>query len=334
MTETGAGPQRLLVVKLSSMGDIANALPAVRALKERTGAAIDWVVQPEYAPLVALCPDVERIIEYPRRNLARGFGKFLRELRRERYDAVVDLQGLLKSASVAWLARGRRRVGPAWAREGAHLFYHARPKRRPGSRGHVVGELMDVVELVAPTGSVEWPEARLDVPEAPASVRQTGPRVGLAPFSRWATKNWPSEYMAELGRRLAAEMGCRLFILGGPTDEADGARLAEEIGTAASNQCGQTDLPGLCALLKSLDLLVTVDSGPMHWADALGVPLVAIFGATDPARTGPLRQLDHVIVVDSLECRPCHQRTCARGDLACLRDLEVRRVLEAALERL
>ena len=96
--------KRILVIKLSSLGDIAHALPAVRALKERTGAAIDWAVQPEYAGLLACCPDVDRTIAFPRRNVVRGMGPFLRELRRERYDAVVDLQGLLKSAVVARLA--------------------------------------------------------------------------------------------------------------------------------------------------------------------------------------------------------------------------------------
>ena len=80
-----------------------------------------------------------------------------------------------------------------------------------------------------------------------------------------------------------------------------------------------------------MDLLVTVDSGPMHWADAMGVPLVAIFGATDPDRTGPYRQREHVVVRDGLDCRPCHARTCSRGDLACLQTLEVERVYQEAL---
>ena len=102
--------KRILVVKLSSLGDIAHALPAVRALKERTGAAIDWVVQPEYAALLARCPDVERTIVFPRRNFARGFFSFWRALRREKYDVVVDLQGLLKSALAARLANSARKA--------------------------------------------------------------------------------------------------------------------------------------------------------------------------------------------------------------------------------
>lgn len=323
--------QRILVIKLSSLGDLAHALPALRALKERTGAAIDWVTQPEYAGLVAGCPDVERVIGFPRRRFLRNFLPFLRALRRERYDAVVDLQGLLKSALAARLARGRRRVGPAWAREGAHWFYHAQPGRGAGRR-HAVDELMDVAGLIA-AGDARAPEPQVAFPEAEADGRP-GPHVAFAPFSRWHTKDWPAEKFAELGRRLVAEMGCQIRILGGRDDEMRGEALARRIGAGARNLCGQTSLPGLCSLLAGMDLLVTVDSGPMHWADALGVPLVAVFGATNPARTGPYRQRNHVVAKDGLACRPCHSRTCARGDLACLDTLEVEPVFQAALKQL
>lgn len=324
--------KRILVIKLSSLGDIAHALPAVRALKERTGAAIDWVVQPEYAGLLAGCPDVERTIWFPRRKFALGFFPFLRALRRERYDAIVDLQGLLKSALVARLARGARRAGPAWARESAHWFYDVQPRRSAGPRRHAVEEGLEVVQLIAP-GDDKAPEPRLNFPHAEGDG-SPGPHVAFAPFSRWETKNWPVEKFVELGRRLATEMGCRIRIVGGRDDEAQGEKLARQIGDRAKNLCGKTDLPGLCSLLKSMDLLIAVDSGPMHWADALGVPIVAIFGATDPARTGPYRQRDHVVAKDGLPCRPCHSRTCARGDWACLRTLEVETVFQKALSQL
>ena len=323
--------KRILVIKLSSLGDIAHALPAVRALKERTGAVIDWVVQPEYTRLLTCCPDVERLIEFPRRDFARNVFSFLREVRRERYDAIVDLQGLMKSAWVAGMARGRLRAGPAWAREGAHWFYTLQPARAEGPRRHAVEELMDVVNAVAP-GAADAPVPRLDFPEA-ENVVEPGPHVAFAPFSRWDTKDWPIEKFAELGKRLVAEMGCQIRIVGGSSNEDQGEALARQIGRAR-NLCGKTDLPGLCSLLKGMDLLVTVDSGPMHWADALGVPLVAIFGATDPSRTGPYRQLNHVVTHPGLECRPCHSRTCARGDLACLRTLEADAVFQAVLSRL
>ena len=324
--------KHILVIKLSSLGDIAHALPAVRALKARTGATIDWVVQPEYQSLLACCPDVDRTIAFPRRNFTRGFLPFLWALRREKYDAVVDLQGLMKSALAARLARSRRRVGPAWAREGAPRFYDAQPAKTSGPRRHAVEEAMDVVNLVAP-GAATPPEPQLAFPEA-ESDGDPGPHVAFAPFSRWDTKDWPTGKFAELGKRLVAEMGCRIRIVGGRDNEAAGETLARQIGEGARNLCGKTDLPGLCALLKGMDLLVTVDSGPMHWADAIGVPLVAVFGATDPVRTGPYRQLAHVVAKAGLDCRPCHSRTCARGDLACLRTLDVEAVFQKALEKL
>lgn len=324
--------KRILVIKLSSLGDIAHALPAVRALKERTGAEIDWVTQPEYAGLLACGSDVGRVIEFPRRNFSRGGFSFLRALRRERYDAIVDLQGLMKSAIVARLALGNRRVGPAWAREGAHRFYDAQPPRVAGPRRHAVEELMEVAGRVAP-GTGLPPEPRLNVPEA-ESDGSPGPHLAFAPFSRWDTKNWPIEKFADLGRRLAAEMGCRIRIVGDRDHEAQGEDLARQIGERAQNRCGQTDLVGLCSMLKGMDLLVSVDSGPMHWADAMGVPLVAIFGATDPARTGPYHQLNHVVAKEGLSCRPCHSRTCARGDLACLRTLDVDVAFQTVLSRL
>jgi lipopolysaccharide heptosyltransferase II len=275
---------------------------------------------------------VARTVEFPRRDFLRGFLPFASALRQERYDLIIDLQGLMKSAVAARLARGDWRVGPAWAREGAHWFYDVQTEPLAGPRPHAVDECMEVVNLIAP-GDAPAPQPRLDIPEA-ESDGSPGPHVAFVPFSRWATKDWPPEKFAELGRRLAAEMGCQIRIVGGPDNAGPGEALARQIGERARNLCGKTDLPGLCSLLKSMDLVIAVDSGPMHWADAMGVPLIAVFGATDPARTGPYWQRDHVLAKDGLDCRPCHSRTCARGDLACLQTLEVEPVFQQALKRL
>jgi heptosyltransferase-1 len=151
--------KRILVIKLSSLGDIAHALPAVRALKERTGAAVDWVVQPEYAPLLALCPDVDRLIEFPRRNWRRGWGAFWRELRRERYDWVGIFRGVQERAGGA---SGSRRAadGAGLGPRRLPVVYDVRPARKPGPRRHAVEELMDIVEMVAPGGDPAPPAPR------------------------------------------------------------------------------------------------------------------------------------------------------------------------------
>jgi len=337
--------KRVLVVKLSSLGDIAHALPAVRALKERVaeGVDVDWVAQPEYAPLLRRCPDVARVIPFPRRRFWAGAWPFWKALRSGEYDAVLDFQGLLKSALPAAAARRRGRaplIGPAWAREGAGAFYTIRPVRGAGPRRHAVDELLDVVGLYAPSNAaapVAAPRPRIDIePDDGGGESETGglgPRIAFAPFSRWTTKNWPVAKFAELGRRLAGEMGCRVFVLGGAGDRAEGAKLASAI-PGARDFCGRFDLVGMCGFLKSVDLMVSVDSGPLHWADAMGVPAVAIYGSTDPARTGPYFQPGAVVAADGPPCRPCHSRQCARGTPECLEGLDAGRVAQAVFARL
>ena len=329
---------RYLIVKLSSIGDIAHALPVARALKMRLpDAEIDWVAQPEYRPLLERCPDVSRIIPFPRRHFLRGFLPFWRELRAERYDGVIDLQGLLKSALPASWARrtsGRKPIyGPAWAREGAGRFYTLTPVRAPGPRRHAVEELLDIAAIVAPPMPGEpFPRPRIDVVACEAAD-SPAPRIGMAPFSRWSTKNWPTESFVALGRRLVAEMGAQIFILGGTGDAKEAHAMQAGI-PGAKVLCGTLDFPGLLSMLKSLDLFVSVDSGPLHWADAMGVPIVAVYGSTDPVRTGPFYQQDHVVTLPGLECRPCHSRTCAKGSLDCLTKLGADRVFDACMAQL
>lgn len=325
------GP-RLLIVKLSSLGDLFHALPTVRNLKAVSGAAVDWVVQPEYAELVGCFADVDRVIPFPRRGWPRGAIRFLRELRRDRYDLVVDLQGLLKSALPARLARGRRVIGPSYSREGARLFYSTVAGRRARDR-HAVGEAMDVVRRLG------WPEMEPVFPvrfprRPPGGGPQ--PRVALVPRSRWPTKNWPESHVIDLGRRLVEDGGVQVFLFGGPDDAALGARMERALDRSdrVRNYCGRTSLVEMGSLMQEMHLAVTVDSGPMHLAAALGVPVLALFGPTDPVRTGPYGPGHRVLRFDRLTCSPCHADRCVREDLACMRNLYPSAVCEAALAML
>ncbi|MBP7276278.1 MAG: glycosyltransferase family 9 protein [Kiritimatiellae bacterium] len=326
--------RRLLVVKLSSLGDLFHALPTVRALKRASGATVDWLVQPAYVPLVDCFTDVDRVLSFPRQRIALFLVRFLQELRRERYDLVVDAQGLLKSAIPARLTRRSRRapvLGPSFHREGSRMFYSAVAGPRNKAR-HAVDENLDVIRWLG------WPMPEtLEFPVRFPSVPRIGPGpvVGLVPASRWPTKNWPPEYFADLARRLM-NTGAQILLMGGRAERPVCDEIERSLGPGGGvvNCAGETSLPELGGRMATCDLVVTVDSGPMHIAAALGRPVLALFGPTDPTRTGPYGRLSKTLWVDGLSCRPCFSRTCARNDVACMCQLYPSRVAEVALNML
>ena len=320
---------RMLVVKLSSLGDLFHVLPAVTMIRRSLSVTVDWVTQPEYVDLVRCFDGVKSVIAFPRRTFAAGFPSFLRELRVERYDFILDFQGLLKSAIAARCARGGRRIGPSYSREGAHLFYHEIAGRKDKAR-HAVEEALDFVRhLNIEVGAPEFPVSFSAMEPAGNS-----PRVVLAPCSRWPTKNWPPERFILVGRGLKERAGATLFLVGAPGDRAVCEQIERGIGAGVVNLCGRTSLVELGSLMQQMNLAITVDSGPMHMAAAVGVPVLAVFGATDPKRTGPYGKAHRVLVTEGLECRPCFSDVCRRGDLACLDRVSADEVLDAALDML
>jgi len=307
---------RILIIKMSSLGDLFHALPLAHAVKAHYHATLDWVVQPAYADLAKCFTDVERVIVFPRHGFFRGAPAFTRELRRYAYDLILDLQGLLKSALVTRLARGRRRIGPSYARENAGFAYNEVAGRRNKQR-HAIEEILDFLDhLNIPRGDPVFP---LSFPEV--EVTGQAPHVALAPCSRWATKNWPVEHFIILADRLVRECGVTVCLVGAPDDREVCDRIATS-NPAIQNWCGKTTLIQLGGLLSKMDLMITVDSGPMHIAAACGIPCLALFGATAPERTGPFGHIHQIITVPDLDCRPCLSRSCQRGDLACLAEID------------
>ncbi len=322
--------RRILIVKLSSLGDLFHALPAVHNLKAVSGASIDWLVQPEYADMVRCFTDVDRVIMFPRRGLLSGGRAFVDELRRESYDLVVDLQGLLKSAVPSRLARGALRIGPSFHREGSRLLYDtvAGP---PDKERHAVEENVDVVRRLG------WPELPIEFPVRFPHQPAPGvsPRVVVVPASRWETKNWTVEGFVEVAEDLL-KRGATVVLVGGKAEQPVCDAIAEKLGPRPNlrNLAGKTTLLELGGVLQHAQLAITVDSGPMHMAAALGVPVLALFGPTDPVRTGPYGPKARVLSTPRMPCQPCFSATCDRNDLACMRRLFPSEVLAAVLEML
>lgn len=323
-TELGAG--RMLVVKLSSLGDTLHALPAVAELRDRLGYAVDWAVQPECAALVGAFSCVDRVLRVPRPSRPRQWLGAIASLHRgAEYSLVLDMQGLLKSAIVARAARrapGARLVGPSFAREGSWLFYGELAGRRDKNR-HAIDENFDVLRhLGLPVP--QTPRFPLRLPDLDPVALDPGcagrAMVAVAPFSRWPSKNWPAERFAEAIAMITSRLGARALVLGGPGDRDGAQEIIRASGADAANLCGKLSIVESAAVIARCAALLTNDSGPMHIAAALGVPCVAPFGPTAPGRTGPHGTIHRVLRAPQSVCRraPCRKRICPLGTGACM----------------
>jgi lipopolysaccharide heptosyltransferase II len=320
---------RILVVKLSSLGDLFHALPAVHNLKIGLGAEIDWVTQREYVDLVGCFDDVRRVIPFDRRGPSRKPLTFIRTLREERYDMVLDMQGLLKSGLITRFARAGRRIGPSFQRECAWLFYHAVAGKRDKER-HAVEENFDVVRFlgldpISPEFPVTFP---------PAEIEGNGPHVAVIPSSRWVTKDWTPAGFAAAARHLHEERGATIYLMGGLGDAERCADIERMMGGGAVNLAGETSLVEMGSYLAAMDLLIANDSGPVHMAAAVDTPSLVLFGPTHPERTGPYGADHRIVQSGPLDCRPCFMRDCPPGHHRCMSDISADQVTKVALEML
>ena len=320
--------KRILIIKLSSFGDIFHALPAVHNLKVALDAEVDWVTQPEYVELVKCFPDVSDVISFPRRQFWSQAPALFRAIRQQNYDIIVDLQGLLKSAIVARFARGKTRIGPSFHREGARLLYDAVAGRRDKNR-HAVDENLDVVRYLGlPVLPVSFP---VNIPVL--EVNDPKPRIGMIPVSRRVNKNWPLESFTETAKLLQNQLGASLYLFGSQADHKVCETIRKQLSAASPdivvrNLAGQTSLIGMGQWFKQMDLVIANDSGPLHRAVALGIPVIALFGPTDPRRTGPYGGGEGVCTTE-VACRPCFDKVCRLKSLECMDRIPVSQVVEA-----
>jgi lipopolysaccharide heptosyltransferase II len=339
------GPLKVLILKPSSLGDVVQALPVLRLIKAHLpDSEIYWWIDSNLAPLLKGDPDLTGLILFERRHWARprnwvALWRNVRWMREQRFDWVIDLQSLARSGAFAWLARGRLTIGLDEAREGARGLYDV-IIARPSAHAHAVDWYLAVLPaLGVPLGrQFEWLPERPDVREALVKrwPLNGAPLLALQPGARWPNKRWPVEYYAELARRLATACpALRLVVLGASEDGALGATIAGAVGSSrAVDLTGKLSLPEMVECIRLSALMVTNDTGPMHVAAALGKPVIALFGPTDPRRTGPYQQLESVLQL-ALPCSPCLKPRCRwRRPLECLRALSPQAVLQEVQKRL
>ena len=263
---------RILVVRLSSMGDVIHALPAAATLKQSfPDSRLSWLIRPRWAPLLEGNPFVDEVI-----SIDRPPGATLRtiaRLRRERFDLAVDFQGLIQSAAIARAARPAKLVGfgkAAVREKPAAFLYSATLAPRAA---HVVDRNLELAAAAGATNVVR------EFPLPPGRAEGSLPAcefILASPFAGWGSKQWPREFWSELAARVNVPM-----VLNGPPSAA--LQLSEITGVFLHT----SGIPGLIEATRKATAVIGVDSGPLHVAAALGKPGVALYGPTDPARNGP-----------------------------------------------
>ena len=356
---------RILLVKPSAVGDVVHTIPLLVKLRARyPQARIDWFITPENAELVRHHPAVSNVVLFNRRNFA-SFGRnwratagpfeLLRQLRRTRYELVIDIHGQFRTAAFVRATGAPVRIGfdrpikrvrtetadhqlhnvpvHGWAgaREGSWLAYtHRIPI--PTLDVHAIDRYLWVGKMLGLDSAP--PDLRIYLsPETETRAAQLLARHGLeifavlAPGTMWETKHWLPERFAETGR-LLIKRGLGIVVVGTSRDK-DRCRIVADLCPGAVDLSGQTSLGELAAIIKRSKVTVTNDSGSMHLAVALETPVVSIFGPTNPVHIGPYGRPEAVVRLD-LPCSPCNYRRlrqCPYGH-ACMEQLTAGMVLD------
>ena len=330
---------RAVIVRLSSIGDVVHTLPTLAALRNG-GWEVGWVVEPPSRVLLEGNPILDQVVAAPGSKAfewteARSA---VRALRRRRYDVALEFQGLWKSAGWARLAGAGRVIGYArpWRREPASALLLGERADLPAGIDHVIDKNLALLRPlgIEAVGLREFPLP--PSPEAAARAERSVSETGggdvalLNPAGGWASKLWPAELFGEVAKGLR-DLGLRSIVTWGPGEQS----LADRVVAAsdgAAERSFPTTLLDYVELARRARLVVAADTGPLHLACAVGTPVVALFGPTDPERNGPFAAAD-VVVRRTPPCAPCYSRTCARH-AGVMAEIPSAEVLAAAERRL
>ncbi len=325
-------PKKILIIKPSSLGDVVHSLPFLYAVKDAfPKAEIHWVIAKGLEGLLENHPMVKRlwIINKDQWKNLKNIDGTIREVRRlfkylkdEAYDVVIDLQGLVRSGLLTYATRASVRIGFKEAREGSSLFYTHKVKG--GKEIHAVDRYLKIASAIG----CEITGVRFPMPLVKESleVRKLKDDMGnyavIVPGARWKTKRWPP---ASFGS-LASMLDIKTVIVGssGDTGIAKGIEFCS--GGKALSMAGNTSIKELISIIRNARYVVSNDSGPMHIAAAFGIPVVAIFGPTNPVRTGPYGK-NHIIVKSDIQCAPCYKKNCKT--IQCMDEISVEKVYTA-----
>jgi len=330
-------PEKILIVKPSSLGDVVHSLPFLNAIRACfPKAEVHWVIAKGLSGLLEGHPMINRLVAINKdswkkistmRETIKEIGRLFTELRNERYDMVIDLQGLFRSGVITMLTQAPFRIGFAEAREGSRFFYNFRI--RAGKDLHAVDRYMKIAEALG-CGVEETLFTFALVNDTERISRITKPLgryAVIVPGARWDTKIWPAERFG----RLASMLPLKSIVIGSGADIRIAEKVVEFSRGKAISLAGMTTLRELMQIMRKATVVISNDSGPMHIAAAFSVPVAALFGPTSPLRTGPYGR-GHCIIRSATNCSPCFKKRC--GDVKCMREITVEMVYEKVRDTL
>jgi len=325
---------KILIVKPSSLGDVVHSLPFLNAVKEQfPKTEIHWVIAKGLEGLLTGHPMIHKVwlinkdMWKKTTHIPHSFKELhtlFRKLRKEHFDIVVDLQGLLRSGIITMMTGAPLRLGFKEAREGSRFFYTH--KIEGGKDIHAVDRYLKIAGFLGCDTShilFPFPLSNYPLPALPF----TGDYTVMAPGARKPANRWPAYRFGEL----ASLLPIKTLVIGSREDR----HLADAVVKASKNNAislaGKTDLKGLIEVMRGARFVISNDSGPMHIAAALGIPVFALFGAADPVRTGPYGK-GHTVIKEDISCAPCFKKKC--DDIKCMNRLSVEKVYEVIKKKL
>ncbi len=327
--------KNILLIKMSSLGDILHTLPFAAALRQRyPKAKITWLVHPQFAGFVPDAPTIDEVLYFDKVKFNKmGLGdklKYFKEMRAllhsKHFDLVIDMQGLFKSAVLAAISGCDNRIGYCEMREGSGFVSKAITGAH--SKDHVIERYLDVARYlgakVESLDDVVFPMPNLDKEEASVKEKLAqkglkGDYIVIVPGARWWTKEWPIEHYVTLSQMLAAD-GVSVVLAGGPDDAPKGKAIKEKSAEdKVIDMTGQTSIRELAALIKNCRFFISADTGPLHFAAALKKPLVAMYGPTKADRTGPYGSDKARVILSPAKCAGCLKKDCK--DWHCMHDI-------------
>ena len=316
----------ILIVKLSAIGDVIHTLPSLAALRRLyPDAHITWVVEEAAAELVKNHPYLDAVLISRRKSWSKDIQKgkilkplfdmrsLIKKLRQRRYDLVIDFHGLFKSSIIVLLSLGKRKLGYDSLQELSGLFLNEKIPEDMNIHAvdryldfpRYLGAKIDNVEFILPPNNDAAVKVQLLMSKYKLDDKKF---IVINPVAYWKTKLWDNEKFAHLADLTNNKLKIKVVFTGSEKESIEG--ITSRMTTEGINLGGQTSLLDLAYLYKKAQMVITTDSGPMHLASAVGTPVIALFGPTDPVRTGPYGK-EHTIITAGLPCSPCFLKKCS-----------------------